>query len=402
MKTTIQRITIICIILVFAACNQQSGSNTDSGTESANASEDSTKVPSNEVELTLKQINTAEIVMGSLIKKQMGSEISVNGSTELKPNFFASVSPPANGYVYEINVQEGEEVTKGTVLAILEHPDYIQMQQDFLEASGKYEYLKKELERQQTLSEANVSAKKILQQTQADYEMAKAKYFAARERLQFLGINPNSVQSGNIQRRIFLRASISGVISQINSHKGALADPQKTLFELIDNRHLFIKLKVFEKNINQIKKGEEFTFTVPAFEMGTIYKGQITGISRRMNQESKMMEATGTIEENTDLVPGLYIEAKIQAPEVETTALPNASIVRDKDAEYIFIAQGTQVEASGEKTTLFKKIKVDTGIKEDGFTQIINADELSDTDKIVISGAYYLKAELNKGEGDDD
>lgn len=54
----------------------------------------------------------------------MGTEISANGSTELKPNYFASVSPPANGYVYQINVQEGDRVKKGTVLAILEHPDY--------------------------------------------------------------------------------------------------------------------------------------------------------------------------------------------------------------------------------------------------------------------------------------
>ena len=400
MKKIIQHITGIILLLMVASCNQQTGKST--GPKPGTVSQDSVQVQKDKVELTQEQLKTAEITMGSLVKRKMGSEISVNGSTELKPNYFASVSPPANGYVYRVDVQEGDEVTKGAVLAILEHPDYIQLQQDFLEASGKFDYLKKELERQKTLSEANVSAKKNYQQTQSDYEMARAQYFASRERLQFLGISPNNVQAGNIQHRITLRAPIGGVVSRINYHKGELVNPQKTLFELIDTRHLFIKLKIFEKSINQIKKGENFTFSVPAFNKPTTYSGTITGISRSMDPQSKMMEATGTIAENSELVPGLYIEAKVQAPETETMALPDTAIVRDKDAEYLFIAQGTQVETSGEKTTAFKKVKVLTGVKEDGFTEITNADDLGDTDKIVLSGAYYLKAELNKGEGDDD
>lgn len=400
MKAIIQKFIGILLFLLIVACNQQKNTNSDSPSSSTSA--DSTPVSSDEVELSEEQMKTAEIKLGALSEKQMGTEISVNGSTELQPNYFASVSPPANGYVYQINVQEGDQVNKGAVLAVLEHPDYIQLQQDFLEASGQYDYLKKELERQKTLSDANVSAKKNYQQTQSDHEMARAKYFATRERLKFIGIQPEREEAGNIQIRISLRAPISGIVSQINSHKGELVNPQQTLIELIDNSQLFVKLKVFEKNINQIKKGEEFTFSVPAFSKPTTYSGTITGISRRMNQQSKMMEATGTIAENTELVPGLYIEAKVQAPETETTALPDAAIVRDKDAEYIFIAQGTQVESSGEETTAFKKVKVLTGVKEDGFTEITNVDDLGDTNRIVLSGAYYLKAELNKGEGDDD
>lgn len=401
MKNIKSQIAVIILLMTFAACNQKSDDNSNSKSETT--PEDSAEVQRKELELTKEQMATAEIKLGSLETRKMGEEIAVNGSTELKPNYFASVSPPANSYVDKIKVQEGDEVDNGTVLAILEHPDYIRMQQDFLEASGKYDYLKKELKRQKTLSEANVSAKKNLEQTQSDYEMAQAQYFASRERLQFLGIDPNNVKSGNIQRKIYLRAPINGIVSQINCHKGELVDPQKTLFEVIDKSHLFINLKIFEKSINQIKKGEHFTFTVPAFDKKNIYSGTISGISGRMNQQSKMMEATGTIEDNTDLIPGLYIEAKIQAPEIEVKALPDAAIVRDNNAEYIFIALEDQQESSGEGSKVFKKVKVGTGIKDDGYVEITNTVVLKDLkDKIVISGAYYLKAELNKGEGDED
>lgn len=400
MKAIIQKFMGILLFLLIVACNQQKNRGADSSSDSTSA--DSTAVKGDQVELSEEQIKTAEIELGALIEKQMGTEISVNGSTELKPNYFASVSPPANGYVYQINVQEGDQVNKGAVLAILEHPDYIQLQQDFLEASGQYDYLKKELERQKTLSDANVSAKKNYQQTQSDYEMARAKYFATRERLKFIGIQPGSVEAGNIQSRISLRAPIKGIVSQINVNKGELVNMQQSLFKIIDNSHLFVKLSIFEKNINQIKQGEEFTFTVPSFESSKKYKGVITGISRTMDQQSKMMEATGSINEYMELVPGLYVEAKIQGEEVAVFALPNDAIVKDKSEEFIFVSQGTQTESTGEKTIAFKKIKVVTGIKEDGFTQITNIESFKDSQGIVISGAYYLKSELNKGEGDDD
>lgn len=400
MKAIIQKFMGILLFLLIVACNQQKNKSADSTSDSTGA--DSTAVKSDQVELSEEQMKTAEIKLGALIKKQMGTEISVNGSTELKPNYFASVSPPANGYVYQINVQEGDQVNKGAVLAILEHPDYIQLQQDFLEASGQYDYLKKELERQKILSDANVSAKKNYQQTQSDYEMARAKYFATRERLKFIGIQPESVEAGNIQSRVSLRAPIKGIVSQINANKGELVNMQQSLFKIIDNSHLFVKLSVFEKNINQIKQGEEFTFTVPSFESPKKYKGVITGISRTMDQQSKMMEATGSINEYMELVPGLYLEAKIQGEEIAVFALPNDAIVKDKSEEFIFVSQGTQTESTGEKTIAFKKIKVVTGIKEDGFTQITNIVSFKDSQGIVISGAYYLKSELNKGEGDDD
>ncbi len=400
MKAIIQKFMGILLFILIAACNQQKNKSTDSTSDATSA--DSTSVKSDQVELSEEQMKTAEIKLGALSKKRMGKEISVNGSTELMPNYFASVSPPANGYVFQINVQEGDQVNKGAVLGILEHPDYIQLQQDFLEASGQYDYLKKELERQKTLSDANVSAKKNYQQTQSDYEMARAKYFATRERLKFIGIQPGSVESGNIQSRISLRAPISGIVSQINSHKGELINMQQSIFEIIDNSHLFVKLSVFEKNINNIKKGEEFSFTVPSFEMSKNYQGTITGINRKMNLESKMMEATGSINEYIELVPGLYVEAKIQGEEVAVFALPNEAIVKDKSEEFIFVSQGTRKESTGEKTIAFKMIKVVTGIKEDGFTQITNTEAFKDSQGIVISGAYYLKSELNKGEGDND
>lgn len=353
------------------------------------------------VELSEEQMLTAGIATGQLVQKTMEQEISVNGIIELQPNYLATVTPPANGYVVRINFQEGDKVKEGAVLALLRHPDYIQLQQDYLEAKGRFEYLQKELERQKTLSEANVSAKKQFQQTESDYHTAKAKYIAVREQLEFLGINFGKIETGDLQKTVALRSPISGIISQVNIHRGQLVSARETTFTVIDNSHINARLKVFETDINQVRSGESFTFSVPAFNDSVMYSGVITGIDRMLNAETKMMEAIGRINANPVLVPGLYIEAKIHSEEKKVFALPDEALVREQNKEYLFISSGRDKEESGEANLVFKRMLVKTGLRQDGYTQITNADPFVNKE-LVTSGAYYLKAEMNKGLGDDD
>ena len=398
MKKTFIYTFAIAIFFGFYSCSQQSNNkNDDQDKDPKNAS-----ASPDRVELSAEQFQNAGITLGKLVKKQMKKEISVNGTLRLLPNYMASVSPFATGYVEKINCQEGSYVQKGSGLASLKHPDLIQLQQDFLEADVRFNYLNKELERQKTLSEANVSAQKQYQQTKADYDAARAQYFAAREKLKFLGISPDSVQAGQIQNTIYLKAPISGTVSQINIHKGELIDPQKVAFEITDDSQLYARLTVFEKDINQINSGEKFDFSVPSFNDSLTYRGTITGIDRVLNPDTKSMEVTGKINSAKELVPGLYIEAHVYSPQKEVYTLPQDAVVRDQNAEYIFIYQGKDIENSGEESFVFKKVRVNTGIKNNGVIEVLSPDSLSNNKNLVLSGAFFLKAEMNKGEGDED
>ena len=391
-----KKIFIITVFSALCSCHPQSGDRgQDEGSENANSSMD-------QVELSNEQMEHAGIKTGQLSKKQMNKEVPANGTLRLLPEYLASVSPFVAGYVEKINCREGSFVQKGAVLASLKHPDYIQLQQDFLEAAGRFDYLNQELERQKTLSEANVNAQKQYQQARADQEAARARYFSVREKLKFLGISPDSVRAGHIQHTISLKASISGIVAKVNVHKGELADPQRVAFEIQDDSRLYASLGVFEKDVNQIHNGETFVFSVPAFGDSLKYHGKITGIDRMLDPETKTMKVTGEIEPSDELIPGLYIEARIQSPEKEVYALPEEAVVQDRNAANIFIYTGKQKEASGDESAVFKKIRIKTGMTGNGFLQVLSPEPLLNNKDIVLSGAFFLKAEMNKGEGDED
>jgi len=99
------------------------------------------------VELTKQQAQTIGLEMKSLEERNLGNNIKVTGTLELFPQDKANISPFVGGNVSSIKVVPGDNVNKGQVLAYIEHPDIIAMQQDFQEKNDELDFLKQDLER---------------------------------------------------------------------------------------------------------------------------------------------------------------------------------------------------------------------------------------------------------------
>ena len=103
------------------------------------------------VELTKQQAETIGLEMKPLEERNLGNNIKVTGTLELYPQDKANISPFVGGNVSSIKVVPGDNVSKGQVLAYIEHPDIIAMQQDYQEKNDELVFLKQDFERKQTL-----------------------------------------------------------------------------------------------------------------------------------------------------------------------------------------------------------------------------------------------------------
>jgi len=116
--------------------------------------------------LSSDQLAQADIKTGHIRKQMISDIIFCGGTIEASPNQQAYVSVPMNGYLKKILVHIGEYVQKGRVLAILEHPDYIDLQREFLETKSQYDYYKEDFQRQGELSLENATSLKTMQLAQ--------------------------------------------------------------------------------------------------------------------------------------------------------------------------------------------------------------------------------------------
>jgi cobalt-zinc-cadmium efflux system membrane fusion protein len=346
------------------------------------------------ISLTQSQVEDAGLTYGTFSQEEIKIPIEANGSIELPPNNMASISSLLDGFVVKINFLEGNVVKKGQVLVEMKDPAYVRLQQEYLGVYGRLTYLEQELERQQILNDADVGARKNLQQAQSEYSAKKAELAALKEQLNYAGISATEVENGKIQNRVYLRAPFGGTVTSVSAHSGEKVMSGQEIMQVINREHMHLELQLFQKDIPKVKKGQKVVFTIPAFEDSPIFEGEVSLVGRNLDLDSKTIRVHAHFKENELLIPGLYTEAKIMQDSKKVRTLPTSAIVTDKGTSYFFI----KTESNGSEIN-FEKVAFEPGIKSTDYIQVKSHDKIQDTTAIVVKGAFTLKAVMNKSEG---
>lgn len=354
------------------------------------------------VTLSDRQIETAGIETGSLTRETIAELVKANGLIQLPPNDRAAINAPFESFIQTIRYMEGARVRKGDILVSLQHPNFIQLQQQYQQAASQYAFLKKEIERQKILSDSLVTAKKQFQQTKADFESARSQTTALAEQLKMIGVDPDNVAAGDIQTTVYLRSPLSGVVARVNGFRGQSVSPQQPIMEVLDNGHLYLELNVFEKNIGKVRPGQPIAFRVTSFDESPTYTGKVSAVGGALDLTSRTVTVVGRFAPRPALIPGLYVEAEISARPKPAWVLPEEAVVLDQNASYVFVRDTSADSARGDSGKVFVKTPVKIGRTSQGRVEVLTASTLGPNAKIVVQGANYLKSEMSKGQGDDD
>ncbi|GJM36026.1 MAG: hypothetical protein DHS20C18_50270 [Saprospiraceae bacterium] len=347
------------------------------------------------IHLTKEQIKTMNITFGDFSQIKINDFISATGTLGLPPNAYSSVNAKANGFIKNSNKYvEGSYVKKGVVMAYLENSEFIQHQQRYLEVAAELTYLQQELDRQQTLVDANAGAIKNLQKLQSEVKMKTATMKAIAKQLTYLGIEVADLTPDNIVERIALISPMAGYITSIKMHNGLFVTPEVELMEIVNENHLHLELDVFEKDIANVKEEQRISYTVPALG-NTVFEGEVHIIGKEFNTENKTVRIHGHLEkERPRFIKDLFIDAKIWLNDQTVQALPDEAIIKDGASSYIYVAND---QKEGEEVE-FEKLMVIPGTTDKGFTSVKLLDELPAGKKIVTKGAYYVYAQSKAGE----
>ena len=352
--------------------------------------------------LNEQQQKALNLQLGGFQMRNLTSVIKVNGQLQVSPSASADITAVIGGNVKKIMVFQGDKVRKGQVLAVLEHPDYITLQEEFAEVANNLDFLKKEYERQKELYENKVGAGKDFQKAKSDYNTAKAKYEGLKARLKLLNLSPEKILQGQISSSINILSPINGYVNEVNIKLGSYVNAKDVLFEITDNTALHADFLVYEKDVHRVKLGQKVHFTV-SNRPDKEYTATIFAIGKEFDTNTRAIHIHAQINESLDgLVPGMYISGHIHTDSVYTRTLPNDAIVKEGTKSYIFVLDEEALkneEHEQEKgTKAFKMVEVMTGAKDDGYTEVILIDSLPENTKIVQNAAYYLLADMNKEE----
>ncbi len=363
------------------------------------------------VEVTEAQMNAADIKLGVFEKKNLRTSVKANGILELPPQNKATISAILGGTIKEILITEGEFVKEGQTLALLENPEFIEVQQEYLESLSRYELLEKEYERKKKLYTESISSGKEFQETEAEYHSTISKLSSLKAKLDLLNLPEEEVSTGKIFTSIPVKAPIQGYIRNIQVNIGMYSEPQKNMFEIVDNHHIHIDLLVYETDINKIKKGQKVLFQVSNIGDKEL-EAKIFAVGKSFEDELKAVRIHAEIQnQDNDLIPGMYVDGRIIVDDYETYTLPESAIIREGESAYIFVKssiahkdeeehkEDRENQNEGEHIS-FRKIQVKTGVSDRGYTEILSFEGMNENLEVVVYGAYYLDSEMTKGEGE--
>jgi cobalt-zinc-cadmium efflux system membrane fusion protein len=357
----------------------------------------------NEVTLTDAQFNTAAITFGTIEMKQISGTFKANGVLDVPPQQKVSISVPMGGFLKSTDLLQGKRVKKGELIAVIENPEYVQMQQEYLEAKSQWEYAQADYERQQKLSQEYINSQKTLQQSKATFQSLKAKVNGLKERIKVSGISLARVERGDIQSAINIYSPISGFVTEVNVNIGKFVNPADILFEIVDTEHLHVELTVFEKDVPKLEIGQRVRFTLA--NETTERTAKVYLIGREINDDRTVRVHCHIDKEDIHLLAGMYLKAVIETGKDQVPALPEEAIVDHEGEKFIFVpsedeqTDSTKIESKEHtnESHHFKMVSVQTGNSDMGYVEV-KMPEGIDVSKIVTKGSYALLSKMKNSE----
>jgi len=337
----------------------------------------------NLIEITVEQFQNSKMEIGIPSNQTFNKGVVTNGYIDVPPANKAQISAIMGGYVKKSELLVGDTVKKGQLLLTLENPDYIEIQQNYLETYESLTFLKSEFDRQKTLFEEKITSQKNFLKAESNYKRTVAQYNGYIQKLKMMNLSPSNIEEGNITSVIPIYAPISGSISDVFTNVGEFMDASQVLLTIIDSSHKHLELIVFEKDVLSIKKEQLIEFKTPE-NSERVYKAEVYLIGKSIDQDNRTVRVHGHLKDESDpFLVGMYVEAEIITYTAEKLAVPIDALLEENDKYYLLHFKEKQ-----DNNYTFEKTLVHIGLKNEDWIEIIDVNETLKNKQVLLKGAF--------------
>jgi|KBSMisStandDraft_5_1062788.scaffolds.fasta_scaffold90573_2 RND family efflux transporter MFP subunit len=351
-------------------------------------------------------VSVAKITRGDLSQ-------TLTLAAEFRPFQEIEVHAKVAGYVKSINVDVGDRVTAGQLLAVLEIPE---LQDDMTTAQAGVKRSQEEVNRAEAdlartesahevahLSSTRLAAvmkqrpNLVAQQdideaqgrdrvAEAQVATAKAAVAAAQEQLAVARANENKTKTLFAYARI--TAPFAGVVTHRYADTGAMIQAGTSsqsqampVVRLSQNNLLRLTIQVPESAVSRIHLGAPVDVTVQA--LGRTFQGKVARFSERLNLDTRTMETEVDVPNpKLELVPGMYAYASITTDEARDVVVAPVQAIDRKDEKATVMLVGGDGRLESRVVT--------TGLESPDRVEVRNGVQPGDL--VVIGSRAQLKA----------
>lgn len=341
----------------------------------------------NVIQISQDNMNNLGIKLGKLEPVAQFPLLSAPAKVVVPPAQEYVVSAAQAGFIEKLDAAIGDNVVKGQILAQLNSPDLLTLQQAYLKAANALHLAAAIYQRDKKLLEEGVIPDRRWQETSSQYQSAVSDADGQKQLLEISGMTAGELdqlsKKHRLTRQLNVRAPIAGVIMERLAVAGTHVDMMAPLYRIANLDELWLEIAIPQERMSSIKIGDRVAVENSVGATGRSPSAKITLLGQNVNPENQTILARAVVakQDTPSLRAGQRLNTRIiQASDTATFKIPNAAIAQNEGKAFIFIRnqQG------------FSVTPVTVVGKQDN--ESIISGELSGNEEIAIQGAVALKA----------
>jgi len=277
-------------------------------------------------------------------------------STTVQANIVNNIAPQSGGRIMKVNVEIGDFVSAGQVLAEM---DKAQLEQAELRLKNS----KDELDRVRTLLGEGAISQSDFDQLELSYKVAKS-------------------SCDNLRDNTILCSPVDGVVTARNYDRGDMYNMSQPLFTVQQITPVKLLVAISESDYTKVKKGDRVSVTADALP-GKTFCGSIVRVHPTMDAATHTFNVEVRVaNERRELRPGMYARATVNFGSNSSITVPDNAVLKMQGAgtRSVFVLDEEDVATSRVVTP---------GRHFDGKYEILSG--LEEGDRVVVKGQSTLR-----------
>lgn len=318
-----------------------------------------------------------------------GEGVTALGELKVDEGAYAEAGTPIPARVVRLIASPGQLVRRGQPLAELQSVELGQARAQRTAAQARAELARQTVERKRGLAEERIVSRGELQRAEADLAGAEAELRAAEASVSALGVGTG----GRDLSGFALLSPISGTVLERTAVQGQTADPSRSLFRIGDLSRLWLVVQSPERDALRVRAGSAAEIALAAMP-GRKLQGTVDWVGREVDPHSRTVPVRIVLpNEGGQLKPGMFATAWLTTggEGEKVVAVPATALQRMDDRWIVFLPRGPRGEGR------FEVRPVERG--RDLGDEVAVLSGLQPGERVVVEGAFVLRAEAEKKEG---
>jgi len=335
----------------------------------------------NAVEMTAAERRANGVITALVARQKLAETIDAPGEVTLNQYATSQVTPRISAQVVARHVRMGDTVQEGQPIITLTSVEMAEAQGELILAENEWKRTSKlgrDVVSEQRFIEAQVAAQQARARVLA-YGMTEGGL------VKFLKTSNASAAVGEFD----LVAPQNGTIISDNFIIGQFIEPGDLLFEISDERKIWVEAKLSPDKASNIEIGSLAWIS----EDGNRTAGQVVQVFHQVDEVTRTLAVRVQIDNEADIFhPGEFVDVAISTGErVPTTAVPNEAVVLMGGNLVVFKVEGNELHPT----------PIVVGATVGGWTPVLSG--VSPGDEIVVKNAFLIKSLILKSSiGDHD